>query len=461
MPTIDYETPKRVFLHYVFHVLFKRKGLIIWGFLLVFLSMNLAIQLSYPVYLGTAKVWVHKTSTQQINFFPDIQTPPITFSPISQGVNWIEFLNGKQMAMDIVEEFGLEAYYRNRNERPANFRERFWHGVNQVFNYPYQTLVRMGVLPPLEPQDYFLRATQSVLNDMESLDLVGLQTDILTLSVYGPTPELAQGIANHLARSLANKVVDVEQNRARFALEYAKQHLDEITSGLSAAEQELTAYQREQGVLNLKEQQLLQVTRADNLATQIETLEVEREKLLGKLEGLQQEVEDQRREFVSQVLLQRALSQIQDLNVELSMHEKNLKIAQEQYQAALEKAQGLISAEFVLKRLEREANTYSQMWSLFQDRMAKLEIETVSRLKEISMEVIDPAYVSQNANPVWPRTRDLTSLGILGGTVLGLFLAFMAEYFHDSVRTVREAEEELKLPVLGSIPELRRMARRA
>ena len=453
MATVDYQTPNRVFLHYVFYVLFKRKGMILWGFLLVFFSMTLATQLSYPVYVGNTKVWVYKTSTQQFNFFPDIQAPTLSFSPISQAVNWVEFLNGRQIAREVVQQFGLDKYYQDRDEHPQNFRERFWYGFNWIFNSPYSFLVRRGWAAPPKERDYFLKATNVVLRDMEALKLVGLQTDILTLVIYGPTPELAQNISNYLARTLVRKVVEIEQNHASFALNYAKEHLEDVAAELKAAEEALTSFQKQAGILDLNQQQVFQVTRTNSLETEILSLQAGREKLLAKLDALQNDVKGQQQAFVSHLLLQKAMSEIQDLSVDLSMHEKNLKIVEEQYREALKRAQDLITAEFVLKKLEREANTYSQMWTLFQDRIAKLEIETVSRLKEISMEVIDPAYVSPNTSPAWPRSRDLIFLGIVGGLVLGLTLAFLAEYFNDSVRNQRELEEEVKLPVLGSVPE--------
>ncbi len=43
--------------------------------------------------------------------------------------------------------------------------------------------------------------------------------------------------------------------------------------------------------------------------------------------------------------------------------------------------------------------------------------------------------------------------GIILGVILGIAVAFLIEYFNDSIRNQKEAEEELRLPVLASIPE--------
>jgi uncharacterized protein involved in exopolysaccharide biosynthesis len=450
---IDYDTPKRIFLHYVLYVLFKRKGLILWGFLLVFLSMTVATEITYPVYLATAKVWVHKAPQQQFTFFPDIQQPQIAFSPISQGVNWIEFLNGKNLAMEIVREFQLDEIYRKRSQDPGNFREKFWYSFDQIYNGAIGILVRLGILAPPKEADFFTKAVKILQEDMQSLKLVGMQSDVLVLSIYGPTPRLAQDIANYLADTLVRRVVDVEQNAARFANAFVEEHLDSITSDLRDAEVALTLHQKRVGVLDIAQQKTRQVIRADGLEGQIQSLEASRKKAIARISALENQVEEQMKAYLSNTVLQRTVAELEQAKVDLLVAEESLQVSQEQLEQVKQRASELIEAEFTLSRMQRELNAYSKIWNQFQDKYVKLEIETASRLKEISMEIVDLAYLPEDAKPLYPSSRDNGILAIIGGVVFGLALAFFIEYFNEGLRDKREAEQALNVPVLASIPE--------
>lgn len=450
---IDYQTPKRVFLEYILYVLFKRKGLFLWVFLAVMLSIMLAARLSYPIYLATAKIWVHKTSTQSIAFFPDIQQPAIHFSPITAGINWIEFLNGQNMAMEVVKKYNLDELYRERALNPKTFRDKFWYTFGQLLSLPTNLLIRFGLLPQPPEKDYFTQATKVLQRDMESLNIVGIQSDVVTLSIYGPTARLAQDIANFLAEALIQRVIEAEQNAARFAIDFAFEQRNNVTVELKQAEDDLTDFQKKAGVLDINQQLLRQVTQTTSLENQIQTFQATQEKMETKLKALNDQIEGQKNGFVSHILLQKSLSERQDVLTNLAVNEKALEIALTQYEKAQKKARDLIEAEFTLKRLQREAAILNTMWNQFADKLAKLQVETVSRLKELAIEIIDPAYLPERAKKFWPRTRDNDTLAIILGIVCGLTAAFLIEYFSDTLKNEREAEEELDLPVLCSIPD--------
>jgi uncharacterized protein involved in exopolysaccharide biosynthesis len=164
-------------------------------------------------------------------------------------------------------------------------------------------------------------------------------------------------------------------------------------------------------------------------------------------------VEDQRKAFVSHPLLQRTVADLQQAETDLVVAEESLQIAREQLGQVNERANELIEADLTLRRMEREAHAYRKIWDQFQDKYVKLEIETASRLKEISMEIVDLAYLPEDARPLFPKSRDNAILAIIGGVVFGLALAFFVEYFNEGLRDRREAEQTLNLPVLASIPE--------
>lgn len=67
---------------------------------------------------------------------------------------------------------------------------------------------------------------------------------------------------------------------------------------------------------------------------------------------------------------------------------------------------------------------------------------------------------AQAAGQTWPRKKLLAFLGVGGGMILGLLLALLMEWNRvELVQTPEQVEAWMELPVLGSIPAVRRSAR--
>jgi len=455
---IDYDTPKRAFLQYLVYVCFKRKWLILWGFALVFIPFVLATKISYPIYHAIAKVWVHRATNQQVSFMPDIQMPTFNVSILPPGLNWIEVINGQNMAMEVAREFDMAEYYRNRNINPSNFREKFWYHLKQTIYWPIDKVLDfftwIGWMEPFEPyKDYFAYAAKKVTEDMLTVVVAQQMTDVLAISIYGPTPQLSQDIANYLADRLITQIVAGEQGVARFAIDFAEQQLTSISEKLQEAEEALTEYQKKLGVLDIPQQKTLQVNLADTMNSQAMALDQKEQELRAKLAELDQQLEEQKSSYVSNIVLQKNVMDRQEAAVNLVVTQESRKAMDDQFKDVDQRALELIEAEFISNKLKREIDIYSNIRGQFQDKLAKLQIETVSRLKAVAMEIVDPAYLHPDADPVWPKDTANYILGLILGLVTGLAFAFLVEYFNDSLRTRTEVEEELNLPVLAMVPE--------
>jgi len=78
------------------------------------------------------------------------------------------------------------------------------------------------------------------------------------------------------------------------------------------------------------------------------------------------------------------------------------------------------------------------------------QLETVGRLLANNTQVLQPA---QGAAKIRPRTRRNAILGLLLGGFLGVGLVFLAEALDKRVRSEREVEDALGLPLLGRVPK--------
>jgi uncharacterized protein involved in exopolysaccharide biosynthesis len=311
----------------------------------------------------------------------------------------------------------------------------------------------MGLLPLGEGPDFFSYAAGTVKEDMISINLANQLSDVLAIAVYGPTTQLAQDIANYLAERLIAMVVNGEQDSARFAVDFAHQHLDDISAKLGSAEDSLTSYQKELEVLDVSKQKGLQMNQNDALMTQMQSLERAHEELKKRLEVMNEQIEGQKKAYVSIITLQKDISDREKVIQDLAANEESERVVKEQYRESKGRARELIEADHISKKLEREISIYSNIWGQFQDKLAKLNIETVSRLKALSMEIVDRAYLPPSADPIWPKKIFLCVLGAILGIITGLIVPFVIEYFNDSVSNKIEAEKELNIPVLSSISE--------
>jgi polysaccharide biosynthesis transport protein len=86
------------------------------------------------------------------------------------------------------------------------------------------------------------------------------------------------------------------------------------------------------------------------------------------------------------------------------------------------------------------------------------QLETVGKLLASNTKVLQPA---DGATKIRPRPRRNGILSFLFGGILGVGLAFLAEALDRRVRSEREIEDALGLPVLARIPKPRRRLRKS
>ena len=79
-----------------------------------------------------------------------------------------------------------------------------------------------------------------------------------------------------------------------------------------------------------------------------------------------------------------------------------------------------------------------------------LKTELSGQLNGNNVRIIDPAQTPDA--PIMPRKGLNLAVGLVGGLILGLGVAFLIETIDQTVRTQEDVEEKLQLPYLGMIP---------
>jgi polysaccharide biosynthesis transport protein len=121
--------------------------------------------------------------------------------------------------------------------------------------------------------------------------------------------------------------------------------------------------------------------------------------------------------------------------------------------SALEQARRNYSRR--IKDLERRGQTTSALYASLVDKEQQLATQKALQSSNVSL-------ARAAADPVKVRPRPLRNavLGVVVGAVLGIVLAFLLEALDTRVRSTRELERRLGLPLLARIPEPPRWAQR-
>ncbi len=122
--------------------------------------------------------------------------------------------------------------------------------------------------------DFEIPLSAEVLKEMIQVSNVK-DTNLVTITTTNENPEFARDITNALARSFSSMLVDIAKNSSETKLEFVKSQIPLNEAELSAALDELAAFQIESGVLNMTKEAEVALTMTSYLAQRTESLRLE------------------------------------------------------------------------------------------------------------------------------------------------------------------------------------------
>lgn len=328
------------------------------------------------------------------------------------------------------------------------------------------------------------------------------EANVIAIEHLDADPRLTPEVPNVMAATFLARRVDVRRAQARATAAFLRQQLDTLSHQLTRSEDTLRAFRESTRSINLPAEATTAVTRVAQLESQRQDLEAER----SALAALVAEVESNpasaagdarpsaayrrllafptllRNQAASEML--RSLSdadaqrsalltrrlpsdpEVQVLSERVSDIELQLRSVATTYLQGLERqlaslntslaslradAGRIPAQETEYARLERRPKTLGEMFSSLQLRLKEAEI--TAAVSDPSVRVLD--YASAPTKPVRPRQVLVLVVALVGGSVLGLVLAFAREQSDQSVHTRRELAALVNLPILGQIPSFR------
>lgn len=291
-------------------------------------------------------------------------------------------------------------------------------------------------------------SAEELIRRLDSQD----RNNFITVTLRMPTPELAQQV---LSRHVDNAVTTYRSIRSRPAetsLGFIEAQLAEQAQVLAAAEKalqdfqlanevgdldrEILAYQDLKRTLrNERDRSLAEAARNDRLAAQYETLARETEARIAKLEATATPTAEAT-PTAAAAPAAREIETLRDLARRQRLTAADYRAAAEGHRAAAaefdrqlaEREQELVyllSLQERYKTLVDEVNRAASTYSFLADKANEARLKLNQGENIGFLQVVEPATLPQN--PLPNRTPQLLLVGILGGLLLAVILAFLLE----------------------------------
>jgi capsular exopolysaccharide synthesis family protein len=321
---------------------------------------------------------------------------------------------------------------------------------------------------------------------------------LVEVSYRSQDPQLAARVANGVAKAYIEQNLDFRFTASRDASQWLGQQLEEQRKQVETAETALQHYREQNDALSVEDRENIVVQKLADLnsaVTKAKTDRLLKESMYRQLAAIEhnstaldtfpailanQFIQQQKTELAS---LQRQRAQMAEklgerhpemLRIESAIQSSQMKLDGEiakvvqgvrtEYQAARAQEQSLTSAletqkgeALLMNRkaidygvLERDVESSKQIYQSLLQRAKETGVS--GALKTSNIRVVDAADPS--ADPVSPKRALNLLIGLLGGALCGIGMAFFFEYLDNRIKSPEELESLLGLPSMGLIPKL-------
>jgi len=294
--------------------------------------------------------------------------------------------------------------------------------TNIIKGYPIirHSAIRLGLIQEDSPMDQVHKVVSNLQEKIETKRLD--QTNIIEITGISNIAEDAMNLANTVAAVYVEENLREKREQARSSRLFIEEQLLILNKRLEESERTMGGAKEEAS--RLKEL-AYSGKETGNLQENLVELKYQLARLSQRYTGKNPKIIELKQ-------------QINDL-------ESRLEIKSDSY--ALQNME-LSEQELKQVKLAREVEINTKLYMMFKEKLEEARITEAQKVGDVS--IIDPAVLS-NA-PVNTAGNINVLLGGLIGLLTGIGLVFVLEAMDRSIWTVEEAENIMKLPVLGVVP---------
>jgi len=476
---LDVSAKEAPFLLDYWHVILKRRWVVLSCLLIVFSTVAIGTLKQQPVYSGEVLIEINPEAPQIVNFREIAQgAPGIDVDSYRETQNTI--LQSRTLAEHVIDELQLYRY-------PEFYRTRLLFGLIEENPDNFPSASDPG--PPDHTSDAYRNCLKHFLDSIAVNPV--RRSNLVEVSFLSQDPKLAERIANKLADDYIQQNLQVKWDEALKASEWLSGRLVELKGKLEKSEDGLQAYAQANSILFVEEKQNLVNARLKQLQEEYTKAQADR----FQKESLYNLVQTGKVQDLPGVLDNHL---IQDLSVRLAEVQRDyaqltatvkpdypkavaLKKQVDALQANLDHEKGALAGNIVdgyhsalanekylaqaveeqkkevndiaeksiqYNILKREVDTSRQLFEGLLQRMKEAQVS--AGLEASNIRIVDAAEVPKR--PAKPRVVFNLALGVILGLGVGIGLAFFQEYLDNTLKTPDEVETLLRLPSLGVLP---------
>lgn len=477
--------------------LWRQKWLFLSTLLLVLLATALITTSMKPEYRAISTIQIEKQGAQVVDFgnvkqvSPDMGESDLFFR------TQYEQLKSRQLAEQVINELDLDKRLFDLKEQPSP--------LAMIWADAKKSLVAlkdwfMGLLP--ESLKGKPASKPAVKGDNVDVFLKNLYVEPIEkahlVKVYyeSPDPILSADIVNQVIELYVKNSISTSSQTEIYAQAFLDRELEKARERLTNSENELVRYARDNQILEVNNSQATQEQKLNELNTALATAErrrIEAESQLGQarkhgnvvgvltnpvVESLKRQLVDLEGQYQNQSKvfkpaypeMQQMAQQIQVVKAKLATEVANLKQSLEAEFSASKRLEGQVRSELSSYKgelvnlrdrsveynaLKREVETSRKLYDDLLKRVSEVSVAAGAN-KATNIRIIDPA--KPPAEPFRPRKSVNLLVGLITGLILATGLALLRETLRRSLTSGDELQSVSGLPVLGTIPHVRRMS---
>ncbi|MDA2918210.1 polysaccharide biosynthesis tyrosine autokinase [Desulfobacterota bacterium AH_259_B03_O07] len=465
-------------------VIWRRKNIILTFFVVVVVTTLIGSLIAKPVYKATAKLEIARED-------PNILKFEEVFQIDGRSLEFYEtqfiLLKSKSLAKQIIDKLNLLNHpeFSNNNEKPSIFSNLI-SGIKGIITKAFN---RKNVNGRLSDDIGGESILVNKFLDRVEISPIG-ESRVVDISFEANDPKLSAEAVNSLANGFIEWNLNRKVEATKEGRKFLKKQLEHSQINLEKSEEELNEFSKKSDIISLDKNMNLTYHQLSELNDALAKAETER---IGK-ESLHKHVLNGNPEAIPAVVnddyIQGLKAEHAKINAEHSqltaifkpeypkVKESAAKVAemkakideatnsivasiQSDYGAAVKREELLRKRHQKQKGLASSLNEKAVQYKIFQrevDTNKSIYDSLLQRLKETevsagvqasNIQVVD--YASTPISPFKPRILLNLLLACIIGLFGGVFIAFMMEYFDNSVKDLEDIRDDLRLPVLGGI----------
>lgn len=478
--------------------LWRQKWLFLTTLFLVLLTTAIITLMMKPEYRAISTIQIEKQGAQIVDFGNVGQTTPDMGESDLFFRTQYEQLKGRQLAEQVIGELNLDKRLFELKEKPTplsqiltDAKQTLASTKDQLINWLPESLIGEKETKPVTVDgdniDAFLK--NLYVEPIEKAHLVKVYYE-------SPNPILSAEIVNKLIeRYVKNSITNSSQTDI-YAQAFLDRELEKSRERLTNSEGELVRYARDNQILEVNNSQATQEQKLNELNSALATAErrrIEAESQLGQarqhgnvvgvltnpvVESLKRQLVDLEGQYQNQSKvfkpaypeMQQLAEQIQVVKKKLGSEIANIKQSLEAEFTASKRLEGQVRSELSSYKgelvnlrdrsveynaLKREVETSRKLYDDLLKRVNEVTVASGAN-KATNIRIIDAA--KPPTDPFKPNKSINLMVGLITGLILATGLALLRETLRRSLTSGDELQMVSGLPVLGTIPHVRRMS---